>query len=463
MVWGFIAGAIDVVLREALLFAAFGILLGGLDDLLVDLCYLFLRVRRAIRHQNNSISAFPWAAQPLRLVVFVAAWDESAVIGTMLRTALARFDHPDHALYVGTYPNDPATIQAVAAVAAADKRVRLVISDRPGPTTKGDCLNNLWLALRRDEQDGTRRADAIVLHDAEDVVHPAELRVFDHLMRNYAAVQLPVLPLIHRGSRMISGHYCDEFAESHSKQMVVRDALGAGLPLAGVGCAIARDTLDRLAAARDGTPFDPSSLTEDYEMGLAVAGQGGRSIFAPIIDQDGSRIAVRAYFPASLDAAVRQKARWMIGIALAGWDRIGWSRWQDWREHWMRMRDRRAPLAMLVLGAAYLSLVAWAISRSCHWLAGTEPPAPSYWMRLLLIGNAAAMVWRLGARCIFTSRIYGWREGLLAAPRSIIANLIAMLAARRAIVLYVIMLFDGVPRWEKTDHIFPEAESGVPL
>ncbi|MGN6278633.1 MAG: glycosyl transferase family protein [Sphingomonas sp.] len=463
MSWDFIAGAIDVVLRETLLFAALGILLGGLDDLIVDLFYLVLSARRAIRRKSNSISDFPSATQPLRLVVFVAAWDESAVIGTMLRTALGRFDHPDHALYVGAYPNDPATIQAVAAVAETDKRIRLVIGDRPGPTTKGDCLNNLWQALRRDEQDGARRADAIILHDAEDVVHQSELRVFDHLIRDYATVQLPVLPLVHRGSRMISGHYCDEFAESHSKQMIVRDALGVGLPLAGVGCAIARDTLDRLAAAREGAPFDRSSLTEDYEMGLAVADQGGRSVFAPMVDLDGSRIAVRAYFPASLDAAVRQKARWMIGIALAGWDRIGWSRWRDWREHWMRMRDRRAPLAMLVLGAAYLSLVAWAISRTCHWLAGAEPPAASYWVRLLLIGNAAVMVWRLGARYIFTSRIYGWREGLLSVPRSIIANLIAMLAARRALVLYVIMLFDGVPRWDKTDHIFPEAEPGVPL
>jgi adsorption protein B len=37
---------------------------------------------------------------------------------------------------------------------------------------------------------------------------------------------------------MISGHYCDEFAEAHGKFMPVRQKLGASLPLAGVGCAI---------------------------------------------------------------------------------------------------------------------------------------------------------------------------------------------------------------------------------
>ena len=455
--WGAVAGAIDIVLRETLLFAASGILLGGIDDLVVDLGYAVIALRSLGRRRYARISDLPVPTGGRRLVVFVAAWDESAVIGAMLRTALARFDHPHYHLYVGAYPNDRATIDAVAAVAETDSRVRLVIGEQPGPTTKGDCLNTLWQALERDEQDGAKRADAIILHDAEDVVHPGELRVFDHFVADHATVQLPVLPLVDRGSRMISGHYCDEFAESHAKQLVVRAALGAGLPLAGVGCAISRDALDRLAAARGGAPFDPSSLTEDYELGLTVARDGGRGVFVRIDGADGDLVAVRAYFPAALDAAVRQKARWMTGIALAGWDRIGWSRWSDWREHWMRMRDRRAPLAVLVLCAAYLALFAWAGSQVCHWLAGTPPPAPRPAMRALLLGNALLMGWRLAMRATFTGRTYGWREALLAIPRSLVANVVAMLAARRAVVLYVRMMVDGMPRWEKTAHVFPDS------
>ena len=41
----------------------------------------------------------------------------------------------------------------------------------------------------------------------------------------------------------------------------------------------------------------------------------------------------------------------MTGIALAGWDRIGWGGRQRFGDHWMRMRDRRAPLAVLVLAS----------------------------------------------------------------------------------------------------------------
>ena len=87
-----------------------------------------------------------------------------------------------------------------------------------------------------------------MLHDAEDLVHPLELRLFDRLVERAALVQLPVLPLPDPRSRWISGHYADEFAESHIKELVVREAVGAAIPLAGVGCAIERGALDRLAA-----------------------------------------------------------------------------------------------------------------------------------------------------------------------------------------------------------------------
>ena len=55
---------------------------------------------------------------------------------------------------------------------------------------------------------------------------------------------------------------------------------------------------------------------------------------------DGQPVATREHFPASFDAAVRQKARWLTGIALAGWDRIGWR--GGLVNRWMLLRDRKA-------------------------------------------------------------------------------------------------------------------------
>lgn len=233
-----------------------------------------------------------------------------------------------------------------------DERVQIVNGDLPGPTTKAECLNRLWAALVRDEQAEGRGFKAVVLHDAEDVVHSAELKLFDRLIERFDLVQLPVLPLVDRGSRWISGHYMDEFSETHGKGLVVPEALGAGMPSAGVGCALSRAALQQMADLGDGRPFDADSLTEDYELGLRLKDFGGRGIFVRLPASPGGRlVAVRAHFPARLEAAVRQKTRWMTGIALSGWDRLGWGGGSA--ERWMRLRDRRAVLAALILAAAY--------------------------------------------------------------------------------------------------------------
>jgi adsorption protein B len=310
-----VLAGLDAVVRELTLFAGVGFLVGGLDDLLIDLAWVWHRWRYGTT--RRPLRDLPHPSTPGRLAVFVPAWDEAAVIGAMVRTALARFEHPCFRLYVGCYPNDRPTIDAVAAVAAHDSRVRLVIGDHPGPTTKADNLNTMWRALRADDAAAGVATRAVVLHDAEDVVHPFELAVFDALIAHYPLVQIPVLPLIDRAARLISGHYADEFAESHGRQMVLRAALGAGLPLSGVGCAVATELLATLEA-NYGTPFDQTSLTEDYELGLRAGALGFRACFARVEDANCRLIAVRAFFPATLAAAVRQKGRWMTGIALAG-------------------------------------------------------------------------------------------------------------------------------------------------
>jgi adsorption protein B len=205
--------AIDALTREAMLFAAIGLLIGGIDDLAIDFVFIVRRLWRG-GPARLSLATLPPPDRPGRIAVFVPAWDEVAVIGGMLSAALARFDHADYRLYVGLYPNDAPTIAAAAAVADRDPRVRLVIGPNDGPTTKADCLNTLWAALCRDDAADDIATKAIVLHDAEDVVHPAELTVFDTLIERHAVVQLPVLPLVKRGSQLVSGHYADEFAEA---------------------------------------------------------------------------------------------------------------------------------------------------------------------------------------------------------------------------------------------------------
>jgi len=444
---------IDVVTRELTLFAAIFLAVGGIDDFFVDLLFLCNCVAGRER-ALGPISGIQ-SASAHRFAIFVPAWDESSVIAPMLRSMLARWQAGAYRIYVGTYPNDPATIAAVLSVIEADPRVRLVIGPRPGPTTKADCLNALWAALQRDEAAEGEAFTAIVLHDAEDVVHPQELAVYSGWIDRHGAVQLPVAPLCQPGSRLVSGHYVDEFAQSHGATLLVRQMLGASMPLAGVGCAIRCDVLRRIATER-GVPFDATSLTEDYELGLTLRAMGARCVFVRVAEcPGGPPVAVRAYFPATVRASVRQKARWMAGIALAGWDRTGWARAWDIGDHWMRMRDRRVTLAMPVLAIAYAALLCWGLSLLCHQLAGVPLPAPESPLAEGLAFNLLLLAWRLGMRTALVTRLHGWREGLWAAPRMVVANYIGLLAARRALWIYVGLLGGGPVRWDKTAHQFP--------
>ena len=120
------------------------------------------------------------------------------------------------------------------------------------------------------------------------------------------------------------------------------------------------------------------------------------------------------------------------------------------------MRDRRAPLAVLALVAAYLALVGWGVSIAAHALLGTAPPPIDAGMATLLTVNGVLLAWRLAVRARATGVEHGWREGLWAIPRAVVANYIAMLAARRALWRYVTTLFGAAPRWDKTAHRFPE-------
>jgi adsorption protein B len=188
-----------------------------------------------------------------------------------------------------------------------------------------------------------------------------------------------------------------------------------------------------------------------------VRALGGTTRFARVPERRGGPpVAVRAYFPATMGAAIRQKSRWMTGIALAGWDRTGWSRAGDLADHWMRIRDRRATLAMPVLAVAYCALAIWGASLAGHAIARAPQPALPDFLAGLLWVTIALLLWRMAIRCAVVGKIYGWREARWAIPRMVVGNFIALLAARRAVTTYLAILAGARPAWDKTDHHFPD-------
>ena len=455
---GYILPAVNFLQKELLLFASLCFIIGSIDDVIFDVLWIVYSIKRRLlvysRHARITVENLPSPKVDEPLAIFVPAWQEAPVIGAMLRRCQDQWQHGNYRIYVGCYPNDGQTIAAVADAANGSKNIRMILCDHDGPTSKADCLNRLWRALCQDEILESISFKAIVLHDAEDLVHPRALELFDYLIDRASLVQIPVIPRRAAQSIWVAGHYGDEFAELHSKQMVLREALGVSLPSAGVGCAFRRDALSALAIRSQGKPFDATSLTEDYELGLNLTDGDARGIFARLKDRHGQWVATQEFFPDNLEDAIRQKSRWMTGIALSGWDRLGWK--NCWRENWMRLRDRKASFSAIVLAVAYAALLLTGLLYGIT-LTGLYQFAPiSPVLKTMLFFNALFLLWRLLIRAYLVFVLYGMREALLSVPRTFVANIINILAAKRAIFFYLKTLAGAPLRWEKTDHFHPD-------
>ena len=266
--WGVAAAGWSALIQHELaLFAAVFFLLGALDELAVDITYFWLKLSGRCKTHRIDDDALRDAPLGHRCAILIPAWRESAVIGATIRHALAAWPQRELWLFVGCYRNDPDTIAAARAAAPSDTRLHVVVVDADGPTCKADCLNRVFAALQRHEIDTGERAGFVVLHDAEDMVDPVALPLLDRAMEDCDFIQLPVVAMPQRRSLWIAGHYSDEFAEAHAKNMVVRSAVSVPIPGAGVGSAINRPLLDLLNEGRGGLgPFAAGALTEDYEL-----------------------------------------------------------------------------------------------------------------------------------------------------------------------------------------------------
>jgi adsorption protein B len=127
----------------------------------------------------------------------------------------------------------------------------------------------------------------------------------------------------------------------------------------------------------------------------------------------------------------------------------------------MRMRDRRQPLGVLVLAAAYAALILWGIGLVRAWAGGSPPAVPDPLIRSVLAVTFTLLAWRLCIRAGFVGHAYGPGEALLSIPRAAVGNLIALIAARRALFRYIATLRGARAHWDKTAHRFP-ASSDLP-
>src|SRR5260370_1345689 len=141
---------IDAFVGACLTPLAIAILISGLDDLVVDLVWLWAWLRR--RRAKPAASPEAKNAPEKRIAIFVPLWREHAVIERMLDHNLAAIHYQNYDFYVGGYPNDEPTLNAVRQVEARSPRVHLAVCPHDGPTSKADCLNCIYQRMLLDEE-----------------------------------------------------------------------------------------------------------------------------------------------------------------------------------------------------------------------------------------------------------------------------------------------------------------------
>jgi len=439
---------------------ALWILISGIDDLFIDtVCLLTWISNRALRSPLDEAEEREavLSAPQKRIAILVPLWQEEAVIGQMVANNVTGIKYQAYDFFLGAYPNDDATLTAVTELGLRFANVHVAVCGNPGPTSKADCLNWIYQRMLAYEKDQQVRFEVIVTHDAEDVIHPESLHWINYHADVYDMIQVPVLPLKTPMRLWTHGIYCDEFAEFQVKDMPGRQILSGFIPSNGVGTGFTRWGLERLAAD-SGRIFEPECLTEDYENGLRLHFLGCPQLFMPVRMQGGEPLATREYFPQTRRAAIRQRTRWVTGIALQSWERHGW-RGNLGTQYWM-WRDRKGlignPVSMATTFLFLYGTLTWGLSKmtGSPWGMGSLAQTTS---TLWLVGSTTTLQFvHLGVRAWCTSRIYGWRFAMGVPVRAIYANYINFRATMGAIWRFLHSRVSGKPLvWLKTDHSYP--------
>ena len=355
--------------------------------------------------------------------------------------------------FLGVYPNDIGTLKVAKTLEKTfPTRVTVIINKIEGPTSKGQMLNEMFKQVF--EAPGSS-PEIVVLHDSEDVIDPRTFQVFSAYVRaGFDFVQVPVFSL-HRGDALIASTYMDEFAERHTREMIIRNAVSAAIPSAGVGTGITGKLIKHFLRTRHQVLMS-GTVTEDYILGVEAKREGFKVAFAAISADDPSGldfVATREFFPKTLSASIKQKTRWVYGINFEAMHKLGWQ--GDLWDKYFFMRDRKGivtnflpPLSLFLL----LMLIGGAFDLS------DLPSDWRYWFNFSILFNMLALVMRYIIRLGACFQVYGSWDPLGIALRWPLALYINMAAVFHAWVIYVgVSQFATKPIvWSKTAHELPD-------
>ena len=393
-----------------------------------------------------------------RMAIFVPLWKEHRVIQNMVEHNIACQKYKNYDFFIGAYPNDPPTLAAVKEVVRRFPNAHLAVCANDGPTSKADCLNWIYQRMLLFEEEHSVRFEMVLTHDAEDLVHPEALRWINYYAQWNDMVQIPVLALPTGMFEMTHGVYCDEFAEFQFKDMPSRAQLGGFIPSNGVGTGFSRKALEALASVHANCIFEPRCLTEDYENGYRIHKLGLPQKFIPIHRHNGSLVATREYFPRNFGKAVRQRSRWVTGIALQSWELHGFadtvgSLYWFWRDRKSLLANLITPLTNVLFAYGF---VTWAISEAERVPWGLTAVPHAQWLAPVCTATLSLQFGRTCGRAWCSAQVYGWKFASAVPLRVLWGNWVNFLATSSAIKRYSLAKVRGQALvWLKTEHAYP--------
>ncbi len=421
------------------------ITMSSIDDAFIDIM--------AFGIMRGKLAKDPTPIQIPKIAVFVANWDEEDVLGKMVEGNLARIPYASVSLYLGVYPNDTGTLRIAQELCEKHPtRVKCIVNRMQGPTSKGQMLNEMFKQIFDHGGDGP---DIVVLHDSEDVIDPRTFEVYaSYAKSGYDFIQVPVFSL-NRGRALIASTYMDEFAERHTREMIVRNAVGAAIPSAGVGTGLTRKLIEYFLATRKQVLMS-GTVTEDYILGVEAKRAGFKSAFAAVSADHRhglDYVATREFFPKSLKASIKQKTRWVYGINFEAMHKLGWAgdRW----DKYFFMRDRKG------IVTNFLPPLSFALLLILFMGAFDLNDMPYEWQfvfNVSILINLFALVMRYFIRVVACHQVYGTWDLVGIAIRWPIALYINMAAVYHAWIIYLgVSHFATQPIvWSKTTHELPD-------
>ncbi|HYK17178.1 MAG TPA: glycosyltransferase [Bryobacteraceae bacterium] len=146
-----------------------------LDDLALDVVCFWAWIKRRLTRNGDDAG---FASQPDReklIAIFVPLWHEHSFTAGMVEHNVSAINYGNYHVFIGAYPNDDPTLDAVRELEQRFPHVHLAVCPHHGPTSKADCLNWVYRRMLLFEAHHGEQFEIVMTHDAEDLIHPESL------------------------------------------------------------------------------------------------------------------------------------------------------------------------------------------------------------------------------------------------------------------------------------------------